>query len=214
MTAQLASSGLSQPAQLRRTAVLTWLELPRVIVVGFAWVMLALPVVTGLFGVPWYLVALAGLPSCLYATGLARFAAILSRGERPTVRDAFRVDVVLGLSVEVGVFATVALLMAGGSLTIPGAVLAALLVLSVPFVLMYGAVRGRNGFAAWRGGLILVGFRPGTALTVLSLNCIGAFVVVASLGALGVFVPCYLLVFTASIVGGQLDEITRRSGVR
>jgi hypothetical protein len=214
MAIQIPLIPLSQPAQLRRTAVLTWLELPRVVVVGLVWIALALPVLTGFFGAPWPLVALAALPSCLYATGLVRFASILSRGERPVIRDAFRVDVVLGLSIDVGVFATSALLAGGKALIIPGVLLAALLLLVVPVALAYGAVRGRTGLSAWRGGLILVAYRPGTALTLLALNCIAGFIVIASLGALGVFIPCYLFVFASAIVTGQLDEIDHRSGTR
>jgi hypothetical protein len=214
MTAQIVLSPLSQPAQLRRMAVLTWLELPRVVVVGLAWILLALPILTGLLGVPWYLVALAALPSCLYATGLVRFAAIISRGERPTIRDAFRIDPLLGLTIELGVFASTALLADGRALIIPGVLLTALLLFIVPFALSYGAVRGRTGFSAWRGGLILVAYRPGTALTVLALNCISGFVVVATLGVLGVFVPCFMLVFTCALVGTQLDDIDARTGTQ
>jgi hypothetical protein len=214
MTAQLVIPELSQPAQLRRTAILTWLELPRVVVVGMVWIVLALPLVTGFFGVPWYLVALGALPSCLYATGLVRFATILSRGERPAIRDAFRLDILLGLTIGVAVFGASALLAGGPALIVPGVVLTALLLLIVPFSLAYGAVRGRTGFSAWRGGLILVAYRPGTALTLLSLNCVAAFVVIASLGALGVFVPCYLFVFACAIVAGQLDRLDQRLGPR
>jgi hypothetical protein len=214
MTSQLTISQLSQPAQLRRAAVLTWLELPRVVLVGVIWIALALPLVTGLFGAPWYLVALGALPSCLYATGLARFAVILSRGERPVIRDAFRLDFLLGLTIEACVFTTSALLAGGRALIIPGVLLAAVLLMVVPFALAYGAVRERNGFSAWRGGLILVAYRPGTALTALSLNCVAGFVVIASLGALGVFVPCYLFVFACSIVAGQLRDIDHRTGTR
>jgi hypothetical protein len=214
MTAQLAIPELSQPAQLRRTAILTWLELPRVVVVGIIWIVLVLPLVTGFFGVPWYLVALGALPSCLYATGLVRFATILSRGGRPAIRDTFRLDILLGLTIGVAVFAASALLAGGRALIVPGVLLTALLVLVVPFTLAYGAVRGRTGFSAWRGGLILVAYRPGTALTLLSLNCVAAFVVIASLGALGVFVPCYLFVFACAIVTGQLDRLDQRLGQR
>ena len=202
----------SQPALLRHAAVLTWFELPRVLVVGLVWVALALPLVTGFFGAPWILVALAALPSCLFATGLARFAAILSRGERPRMRDAFRVDIVLGCTIEIGVVAAVALLTAGGALVIPGALLTAFLLLVVPIALTYGAVRGRSGLSAWRGGLILVAYRPGSALTLLALNCIGGFVVVASLGTLGLIIPSYLLAFACAGVARQLADIDHQSG--
>jgi hypothetical protein len=124
------------------------------------------------------------------------------------------VDLPLGLMIEVGVVASGALLEGGGALLVPGVLLSALLLLVVPFVLAYGAVRGRTGFSAWRGGLILVAYRPGTALTVLALNCIGGFVVVASLGVLGVFVPCFLLVFTCALVESQLRDIDARTGTR
>ena len=214
MAVEITIPQLSQPAQLRRTVVLTWLELPRVVVVGVMWIALASPLLTGFFGAPWYLVALGALPSCLYATGLVRFANILSRGERPVVRDAFKFDPVLGLSIEVAVFATSALLSGGRALIIPAVLLAALLLMVVPFALAYGAVRGRTGLSAWRGGLILVAYRPGAAVTLLALNCIAGFIVIASLGALGVFIPCYLFVFACAIVTGQLDEIDHRSGTR
>jgi hypothetical protein len=214
MTANVMIAPLSQPALLRRTAVLTWLELPRVAAVGAIWIVLALPVVTGLLGVPWYLVALGALPSCLYATGLVRFAAILSRGERPRIRDAFRFDPLLGLTIGIGIFAASSLVAGGRSFVVPGVLLAAALVMVVPFALAYGAVRGRTGFSAWRGGMILVGFRPATALTLLALNCIAAFVVIASLGVLGVVVPCYLFVFACAIIAGLLDDIDHRSGTK
>jgi hypothetical protein len=212
MTVQAYSLPLSQPAQLRRTAVLTWLELPRVLVVGFVWIALALPLLTGFVGTPWFLVALAALPSCLFATGLARFAAILSRSERPRLRDAFRVDLVLGCTIELGVFAAAALLAAGGALIIPGSLLAAAMLLVTPIALAYGAVRGRTGFSALRGGLILVAYRPGSALTLLALNCIAGFAVVASLGTLGLVIPSCLLAYACAGVAGHLDDIDRRSG--
>jgi hypothetical protein len=212
MTAPMYAVSLSQPARLRRAAILTWLELPRVAVVGLLWIALAVPLVSGLLGAPWLLVAFAALPSCLYATGLARFAAIITDGGRPRVRDAFQLDFVLGCTVEVAVVAVTALLAAGGAWTVPGALLTAVLLLVFPVALAYGAVRGRRGFSAWRGGLILVAFRPGSALTMLALNCIAGFVVVASLGILGVVVPCLLLVFACSTVGAHLDDIDRTSG--
>lgn len=214
MTAQTVLVALSAPAQLRRSAVMTWLELPRVVVVGLAWIVLALPLLSALLGAPWWLVAIAALPTCVYATGMVRFAAIIARGDRPSIRDAFRVDAILGFTVWVGVFVASALLAGGRPLLIAGVLLVALLLLVVPFVLAYGAIRGRSGFSAWRGGLILVAFRPGTALTVLGLNIIGAFVVVASLGVLGVFVPVFLFAFTCAIVAAQLDEIDSRTGQR
>ncbi|HEY4225702.1 MAG TPA: hypothetical protein VGM70_07800 [Pseudolysinimonas sp.] len=214
MTTHALFVPLSHPAQLRRTAVLTWHELPRVVVVGLIWLALSLPVLTGLIAVPWPLVALGALPGCLYATGLARFAAILSRGERPRVRDAFRVDVLLGCTLELGVIASAALVAGGRALIIPGVLLAAALLLVVPFVLGYGAVRGRAGLSAWRGGLILVAYRPGTALTLLALNCLAGFAVIATLGTLGAVLPCLLSVFACAIIAGQLAEIDARSGTR
>ena len=87
MSAQTSNARVSQPAQLRRAAVQTWFELPRVVVAGVLWIVLALPVLSILLGVPWPIVALAALPSCVYATGLARFAAVIARGERPSIRD-------------------------------------------------------------------------------------------------------------------------------
>ena len=203
---------LSQPALLRRAGVLTWFELPRVAAVGLLGILLAAPLATGLAGVPWPLVALAALPGCLYGTGLARFAAVIAAGGRPRIRDAFRLDLVLGVTVELGVVASAALFSLGGPFTILASLLAALLVLVAPVAIAYSAVRGRRGLSAWRGGLILVAYRPGAALTLLALNCIAAFVVVASLGTLGLVIPCLLLFFACSTVSGYLDEIDRTSG--
>jgi len=207
MTIQTPLIPLSQPVIVRRMAVLTWLELPRVVVVGLVGIALALPLLTGLVGAPWWLVAAGALPICLFGTGLARFAAILSRGEKPTVRDAFQLDAVLGLVVAVAAFGVTALIASGGVARLVGAVLAALLLLVAPYAYAYGAVRGRTSFGAIRGGLILVGYRPGTAVTLLALNCIAGFLVVASLGVFGLFIPCYLFVFACAIVGNQLDDI-------
>ena len=212
MTAQTYDTPLSQPAQLRRTAVLTWLELPRVAVIGLVWVALALPLLTGFFGVPWLLVALAALPSCLFATGFARFAATLARGGRPRLRDAFRIDVVLGGTIELGVLVAAAMLATGGAFIIPGALLTAVLLLVVPIALAYGAVRERVGLSAWRGGLILVAYRPGSALTLLALNCLAGFAIVASLGTLGLVLPSWLLAYASAGVSAQLDGIDRQSG--
>ncbi len=214
MTTQVSIPQVSLPAQLRRTAVLTWLELPHLIAVGLVGVVLALPVLTGLLGAPWPLVALGALPSCLYAAGVARYAAAVARGERPRVREAFHLDLVLGCSIEAGIFVTGALLVGGGVLIVPGVVLAAVLLLVAPFALAYGAVRGRTGFTAWRGGFILVAYRPGAALSLLALNCIAAFAVIASLGVFGVILPCYLFVFASAVVAGQLDDIDHRTGMK
>ncbi len=183
------------------------------IVVGLVGVLLALPVLTLLLGVPWPLVALGALPACLYSTGVARYAAAVSRGERPPVRVAFRLDLVLGCSIELAVLVTRALFAGGGALFVPAVVLAAVLLLVVPFVVAYGAVRGRTGFSAWRGGLILAAYRPGTSLSLLALNCIAGFAIIASLGVLGVVLPCYLFVFACAVVAGQLGDIDHRTGM-
>ena len=214
MTAQLPLIPFSQPTILRRMAVLTWLELPRVIAVGAIWAMLTVPVLTVLAGAPWWIAAASALPLCLFGTGLARFAAILSRSGRPVLRDAFRVDVVLGFLTSLALFGVVALFETAGIAKVVSVVLAAVVLLVVPFAYSYGAVRSRTGFAALRGGFILVAYRPWTAVTLLSLNVIGGILIVASLGVFGLFIPCYLFVFACAIVAGMLDDIDHRSGTR
>jgi hypothetical protein len=52
-----------------------------------------------------------------------------------------------------------------------------------------------------------VAFRPGAALTVLSLTLIGGFAVAATVGALAVIVPCALTVFACAVVSQLLATI-------
>lgn len=194
------------PWLLRRTAIATWHELPRVIAVCAIWLGSLAPLVAATLTGQWWMVALASLPPALLLTGLARFAAAIQRGDRPRVRDLLRVDPVLALTISL--FGTIAaLLVTEPTLQLIGFVAAAATAVLVPYALAYGAVRDRRGLTTWRGAFILVAYRPSWALTVLSLSLIGGFLVVASVGALGLVVPCLLSVFTASVVGTLLDTI-------
>jgi hypothetical protein len=201
------------PWLLKRSAVLTWLELPRVVAVCAIWLASLAPLAAAFVIGQWWLTAVGALPAAILLTGLARFAATIARGGRPRVRDAFAVDPVLALSM-VAVGTAAALAIGSGAMQVPGFVVAAVALVQVPYALAYGAVRGRRGLTTWRGAFILVAYRPSWALTVLSISLIGAFVIVATVGALVVLVPCILAVFTSGVVTQLLASIDARAGRR
>jgi hypothetical protein len=106
----------------------------------------------------------------------------------------------------------VLLISVDGALRVAGEVLAGVLVLALPFVAGYAAVRCRRGAAAWRGGLVLLAYRPSWALTLAALSVIGAFAVVASGGVLGLVIPPYLTLLGTAMCAVLLDEIDELQG--
>lgn len=205
---------LTLVGQLRRSAVMTWHELPRVIAACALWMLGTAPLVAAMItGLGW-LIALSTVPWALATTGLARFAVRVWTGERAVVRDLLRVDALLALLLAVAVSLSGLALSTDGPAQVLGYALAALVAVVAPFALTYGAVRGRTGFGAIRGGAILVAYRPSAALTVLALGCIGAFAIAATVGALGVIVPCLLASFATAVVSGLLETIDSAEGGR
>lgn len=206
MTAVLHQETTGLPWLARRAVVTTWFELPRVVAVCAILLASVLPFAAAIATGQWWLMSIGALPVALLLTGLSRFAAVIARGDRPRVRDAFAVDPVLALSL-VALGTAAALLLVTPELQVPGFVLAALGLVLAPYALAYAAVRDRRGLTAWRGAFILVAYRPSWALTVLSMSLLGGFAVAASVGALVVVVPCILAVFTSMVVGRLLDTI-------
>ncbi len=196
------------PLLLKTAAVATWHELPHVAALGLLSLAAAVPLVVSLLSAapPW-ISGVASVPLALLATGLSAYAAAIARGEKPTLREGLRLDPVLGLSLSAAATLLGEGIALGGAVAITATVLAAVALVLAPYALAYAAVRGRRGLSAWRGAAILVGFRPGAALTVLALCCIGGFAVVASAGTLAVVVPCILAVFSCSVVGDLLETI-------
>jgi hypothetical protein len=208
----MAGQMLSLPASLRRSVVLTWLELPRVIAVSLGWAVTLVPLAAAIVvGAPWWIGALASLPGALAATGVATFAAAVRRGEKPAVRVAFGVDPVLGGSFSLVGGVAAGAISAGGVIAIAGFAIAAAGLVLAPVALAYGAVRGRRGLVAWRGGAILTAYRPGAALTVLAIACLGGFAVAATMGALVVFVPVLVGTFASAVVASLLESIDELS---
>jgi hypothetical protein len=205
-----ASGAATLPWLLKRAGALTWFELPRVLAVGVIWLASFGPMVAAAgSGGAWWSIAIGGLPAALLLTGLTRFAAIVARGDRPRVRDVFRVDPVLGLSI-VAVCSVAGLLLGNGMTQSIGFIVAAVILLLLPYALAYGALRELGGLRTWRGALILVAYRPTWALTVLAFAFIGGFAIAATAGVLVVLVPGILAVFTSVLVGDMLDTIDRR----
>ena len=201
-----ANEAVTLPWLVKRASILTWFELPRVVAVCATLLASVAPFAVAVMTGQWWLMSIGALPAALLLTGLARFAAIVARGERPRVRDAFVVDPVLAVSlVAAGTIA--GLLLADPVLQFAGFAVAAVVLVLAPYALAYGAVRGKRGLTTWRGAFILVAYRPSWALTVLSMSLIGGFTIAATVGALAVLVPCILAVFSSAVVGRLLDTI-------
>lgn len=213
MTA-LDAQQVTLPASLKQAAVLTWHELPRVIAVSALWVLALVPVAVAVLAAPWWIVALSTVPVAMLTTGLSRYAVGVQRGQRPRIREVFGVDPVLAIGIVAILTLAERLVAAGGGLEIAGFVLAAVVAFVAPMVLAYGSVRGASGLRAIRGGAILALYRPSVALTVLSLGCIGGFIVVASAGVLALVVPVVLAVFATAVVTALLEGIDQGAAVR
>ncbi len=193
-----------------RTSRFFWAELHRCLLAGGVLVLTAAPAaITAWWGLLPAAAALLVLPM-VTATGLARFCAALARGDRPGLRVLARVDVVLGLVLTLAVLGGLVLAARPGLTGIVGQVWAAMILLVLPWVLSYGAVRGRTGPGAVRGGLLLVVLRPSWALTVLALGCLAAFATAASAGVLALLAPAWTLAITCAgvttLVGGDSDK--------
>jgi hypothetical protein len=192
------------PALTWSGATAFWHELPRTLTAGAVTVVAAAPLAAALLsGAPRWLAAAAALPVALALTGLASFAAAVARGDGPRLAALRRVDPVLALVLSV----------AGLALLAPwGVVPAAAVLLVGPYALAYGAVRGRRGLAALRGGVILAAYRPAWALTLTGLAVIGLFAAAASAGVLALAVAPLLLTIAARQTAALLAEIDALQG--
>lgn len=207
MSSTLSRTASTLPWLVRRSTVLTWGALPAAVTAGLVGALGLVPAVVAVaVGQP-VLAAGATLVPALLLTGSARFAAALVRGDRARARDAVRVDPALGVLLAVPAAAAVLLVAADGPARLAGDLLAAATALAWPFVAGYAAVRGRSGLAAWRGGLVLIAYRPGWALTLVALSVIGAVAVVATAGVLVVVVPPFLTLLGTAMCALLLDEI-------
>ena len=188
-------------------ATASWHELPRTLAAGAVTLVAAAPLATAvLSGAPRWLAAAATLPVLLALTGVASFAAQVARGDAPALAALRRTDPVLAALLSV----------AGLALLAPWGVLPAAAVLIVgPYALAYGAVRGKRGPAALRGGVILAAYRPAWALTLTGLAVIAGFAAAASAGVLALVAAPLLLTIAARQTAALLAEIdTRQDGTR
>lgn len=200
------------PALVRSATRALWHELPRAILAGCVLLAATVPLVVAVIAAaPMFIVALSLVPPALTLTALAHFTAAVARSEKPALRT---VDPVLGLLLA-GCAALIGLgLASAGGAALAGAIGAAGLLLVLPYVLAYGAVRGRRGPQALRGAVILVAYRPLWALTLLSLGVLGAFAAVATAGVLAPVIPPWLLTVAATQVSALLAEIDDRQARR
>jgi hypothetical protein len=190
------------PWLVRRGALAVWHELPKALAAGALTLASAVPLGVAVgSGAPRWLAAVTVVVPALALTGLARFAAGLLGPERVTLRALGQPDPVLAGSLAAAGWVA-ALLPAWA-----GALAGALLLLVAPMAVAYGAVRGRTGLAALRGGLVLVAYRPVWALTVLALGVLLGFAAIASVGVLAVVALPLLCAIAAAVVTGLLDDI-------
>ncbi|WP_066361766.1 hypothetical protein [Herbidospora mongoliensis] len=184
-------------AFLKPAFLLFWRELPRAVVAGLFLLLSCVPLVVGhVASGPGWMVALATLPPSLALTSVARFCALVARGEGPHLAELRRFDPVLALFIA-------------GCMVLTGftVVAGALAMIVLPYALAYGALRDKPGLGALRGGAILVAFKPLWALTIVALYWLGGFAAAASTGVLAVVIVPLLLVVTATQTIGLLDEI-------
>ncbi|MBL7258089.1 hypothetical protein [Paractinoplanes lichenicola] len=179
-----------------------WQELPRTLGAGALTLVAATPLAVALVAdAPRVVAAAAVLPLMLALTAVASFAAQTARGDQPRISGA---DPVLALLLSV----------AGLALLAPWGVLpAAAVVIVGPYALAYGAVRGRRGWAALRGGVILAAYRPAWALTLTGLTVLAGFAAAASAGALALIVAPLLLTIAARQTATLLADIDDRQSV-
>lgn len=195
------------PLLTRAGAVRCWHELPRTLVAGLLVALAAGPLALAAgAGAPPWMVALTLVPVALALTGLARFAAAVARGDTAPLALLRRVDPVLAAVTAAGVALSAAVSTVDG-LAAVGAVGAAALAFVLPSAFAYGAVRDRRGLRALRGGLILAAMRPGWALTLAALGCLGGFAVAASGGVLLPVVPPLFLTIAAAQASALLDHV-------
>ncbi|ETK34973.1 hypothetical protein [Microbispora sp. ATCC PTA-5024] len=208
-----STAAATLPWLVRRGALMLWHELPRSAVAGALGLAAAVPLaVAAAAGLPAWILAVTTVPPALALTGLVRFAAAVARGDGPRLAALREIDPVLALALAAGVWPAGLGLASAGAAATAGAVAAAALLLVMPYALAYGALRGRRGLGALRGGAILVAFRPSWALTLAGLGCLGGFAVAASAGVLAPVMPPLLLAIASSQVAGLLDEIDALQG--
>ena len=216
MSSQLASAPAALPSLVLSALRSVWADLVRSILASAVGALSLLPLMAAVVAAgPAWLVALAALPPCLVLTGIARFAAASIAGERPRASDALRgIDPVLGVTLTGSAVVAGLLIGEGSALAVAGCVLVAVLAMIAPLALAYGAIRGRSGFAAWRGALILCAYRPSWALTVLAIACLVGFATAATAGVLVLLAPVVILAVACTIVEALLYDIDAASAAR
>jgi hypothetical protein len=213
MPAGLSTTAATLPWLVKRGVLMFWHELLRCIVAGAFGLAAAAPLVVAIVvAAPNWILAATTVPPALALTGLVRFAAAVARGDGPRLAMLRQIDPTLALLLAGCVSLAGLGLTSGGAAALAGAVGGAGLLLVFPYALTYGALRGRHGLQALRGGAILVAFRPSWAFTLVAMGCLGGFAVAASAGVLAAAVLPLLLAITASQTIGLLDEIDTLQG--
>lgn len=185
----------------------TWAGAPVVVGASVVWALAAVPIlVAAVVALPVPLVALA-LPLFVVTTGVLRVLAAVASGSPVRWRRLASIDPLLaslawGIAILIERFLTMSDL--GVALACG---LGAMSVLVMPLAFAYGATRDRSGLAAVRGGLVLAIVHPDLALTLAAMAVLGGFAVVASAGALVLFVPALVAVYACEAVTADLHRL-------
>ncbi len=183
-----------------------WHGLPTMVGISLIWASATgLTVLPAIAGAGAWSVLLVG-PWLLLTTAAfgATDAVVAGRSAR---RGAWRAaDAIVALVGWWAVAASAALIAFDNPVRLAGFALAALTILLGPLVLAYGAVRGRRGLGAIRGGALLGILRPDMAVSIASLTVVAAFLIVITAGALGLCLPALVATFTCLAVRAELQR--------
>lgn len=183
-----------------------WQGLPTMVGISLTWMVAAgLTVLPAIVGAGAWSVVLVG-PWLLLTTAAVGATHAVIGGESARRGARTGLDPTIALAGWWAVAASAGLIAIDGPVQVAGFALAALTILIGPLVLAYGVVRGRRGLAAIRGGALLAILRPDLALSIASLAVVGAFLIVISAGALGLFLPALVATFTCLAERAELQR--------
>lgn len=198
-------AGTTLPSLTRQSALLVWRHMPRCLAWGLVVALAGVPwVAAALSGGDWWMLLLCGILPLLLSPVLARAAATVA-GDHPRFECGY--DAGLSLSLGLAAWMGGALVHQAGVAALAGFLLTALVLYAAPMVLAYGAVRGRRGLAAVRGGLLLLAHRPAWGLTLFGLTCLTGFFTAASGGTLVLLAPMFVMVTACRYVTAQLQDL-------
>jgi hypothetical protein len=185
----------------------TWHELAPIIGVSVAWSLTGVPLVVALATGETWLALLASLPTWIATTALFGVLADVANGGAVRRPESERFDPALGALAWAWAGLAASLAGMGSYGVLAGCALGAIGVLVLPLAFAYGAIRGRRGLAALRGGTVLAIIQPGMAISLAGTLCLAAFACVASAGTLLLVAPGLVGLLACRAVVVMLTEV-------